>query len=142
MCAAHTRHLPLLSLLQHCLLLRNALSNSAQTAHMPAPVLALATVLSSICQLSWQANLTCLMLFQILPPWQIDEGNMVGMISIKDVVHVMLKEHRCAPFSWLFFPHRNVVASASSCARHAQGAQARSFCRLALPVVTLFVAHC
>ncbi|KAI7837032.1 hypothetical protein COHA_009109 [Chlorella ohadii] len=24
----------------------------------------------------------------------IDEGNMVGMISIKDVVHVMLKEHR------------------------------------------------
>lgn len=38
-------------------------------------------------------------------PPQIDEGNMVGMISIKDVVHVMLKEHRwascycCASFS-------------------------------------------
>lgn len=31
---------------------------------------------------------------------QIDEGNMVGMISIKDVVHVMLKEHR-----WALYPY-------------------------------------
>ena len=35
-------------------------------------------------------------------PMQIDEGNMVGMISIKDVVHVMLKEHRCAFHSSCF----------------------------------------
>jgi signal-transduction protein with cAMP-binding, CBS, and nucleotidyltransferase domain len=34
----------------------------------------------------------------------IDEGNMVGMISIKDVVHVMLKEHRWGQSArlWLF----------------------------------------
>lgn len=51
-------------------------------------------------------------------PPQIDEGNMVGMISIKDVVHVMLKEHRwascycCASFSatpGLGQPHGLVV---------------------------------
>lgn len=28
---------------------------------------------------------------------QIDDGNMAGMVSIRDVVHVMLKEHRWVP---------------------------------------------
>ena len=42
-------------------------------------------------------ELRCLLGTLLLP--QIDEGNMVGMISIKDVVHVMLKEHR-----WALYP--------------------------------------